>query len=189
MDTTPVEEEDEIFLDITKALGNKKNSSQNNTKPSESLTPVPKQSIPTSVIAASTSKSVPRPIAKVGGPKRKKDKDSVKHTEMVEIPKKMTKDLFTSFVTVKVSKDAMEAVYESANKFWKQLGEDLESLSEHAGRKTINKSDFELLMKKNGLIDDKNSLNDLIREHLPREMQEELIQIAKAHNVIVPSKK
>jgi hypothetical protein len=58
-------------------------------------------------------------------------------------------------------------------------------LSRSAGRHTIEASDVEALFRKQQLVDDEHSLEDLIREHLPQELIDELIPVARAFNLVM----
>ncbi|KAJ8302410.1 hypothetical protein KUTeg_018806 [Tegillarca granosa] len=70
--------------------------------------------------------------------------------------------------------------------FWKQIATDLESYALHAGRKIIDETDVELLMKRQRFVTDKQPLNVLVEKHLPLELRQEIIPMATSGNKVVP---
>ncbi|XP_060074550.1 centromere protein T-like [Ylistrum balloti] len=102
------------------------------------------------------------------------------------LPVSVIKKVFSHYCKMKVSSDILPELINVTEKFFKQVPADLEAFCHHAGRKTINDSDVELLMKRQRLIKDNNSLNVLIEENLPLEYRLQLIPIARSGNIVYP---
>lgn len=66
------------------------------------------------------------------------------------------------------------------NEMMTQFCDDLVAFASHAHRRTVDKSDVECVMRRQRFVSAKTSLDDLIREHLPREYVDELISAAQA---------
>jgi len=96
----------------------------------------------------------------------------------------VTKKIFNKFNKEKISKAAQKAVTEGVREYFDQIADNLTEYAIHAHRKQIERSDVEVLFRRQRLIDDKQSLEDLIRKYLPQEAVEELIPIAKSGNKI-----
>lgn len=75
---------------------------------------------------------------------------------------------------------------------------DLYEISDHAGRKSIDPGDVSFLFKRykylsqmnsfrQRLAKDEQGITDLIRQHLPLELVEEIIPVARENNSLVPS--
>ncbi|KAJ7376630.1 hypothetical protein OS493_033508 [Desmophyllum pertusum] len=69
--------------------------------------------------------------------------------------------------------------------FFKQVSCDLMAYCRHAHRTTIELADVELLMKRQGLITDTQSLHSLVEKYLPLEYRQEIIPTVQAGNKIV----
>ncbi|KAK3076207.1 hypothetical protein LTS18_013624 [Coniosporium uncinatum] len=73
-----------------------------------------------------------------------------------------------------LSKDTLAAISQASDWFFEQVSEDLASYAEHAGRKTIEESDVVALMKRQRLLDAKNTVFSLGMRFLPRELVGEM---------------
>lgn len=80
----------------------------------------------------------------------------------------------------KLSKEAWEEVLNCEKKFFHYVGGDLDAYARHACRRTIQVEDVELLMKRQGAINDKVSFNSLVEKHLPMEMRQVPIPCARS---------
>nr|XP_008115875.1 PREDICTED: centromere protein T [Anolis carolinensis] len=105
-----------------------------------------------------------------------------------ELPSSLIKNLFSHYAQVPVSKDAFKVVERSVSVYFKHLSNDLKAFANHAGRKTAEPADMELLMRRQGLITEKTPLNVLIEQHMPLEYRELLLPIATSGNKVVPPK-
>ncbi|XP_066493927.1 centromere protein T [Tiliqua scincoides] len=104
------------------------------------------------------------------------------------LPSSLVKKIFSHYARMPVSKDAFKAVERCVNLYFKHLSEDLEVYTHHAGRKTTEPADLELLMRRQGLITDKMPLNVLIERYMPLEYRKLLIPVATSGNKVVPLK-
>jgi len=95
-----------------------------------------------------------------------------------------TNKIFNKFNKEKISKAAQKAVTEGVREYFDQIADNLTEYAGHAHRKKIERSDVETLFRRQRLINDKQSLEDLIRRYLPQEAVDELIPIAKSGNKI-----
>ncbi|XP_071957390.1 uncharacterized protein [Antedon mediterranea] len=102
------------------------------------------------------------------------------------LPTSLTKSIFSHFSVAKVSKDALDAIEKGSEKFFKRVTADLGAYCKHSHRQTIEMADVELLMKRQGLITNKQSIQSLIEQHLPMEYRKELIPVAYSGNVVKP---
>ncbi|XP_015673047.1 centromere protein T [Protobothrops mucrosquamatus] len=96
--------------------------------------------------------------------------------------------MFTHYVKMPVTKEALEVVERCMNVYFKQLSNDLDAYATHARRKMVDPADLELLMKRQGLITDKMPLHVLVERHLPFEYRKLLIPIATSGNKVIPQK-
>ncbi|NXM53140.1 CENPT protein, partial [Illadopsis cleaveri] len=105
-----------------------------------------------------------------------------------QVPRSLIKEIFRHFVKMPVTRDAFKIVEKCTDRYFKQLSDDLEAYTHHAGRKTVEAADLELLMRRQGLVTDKMPLNVLIERYLPLEYRKLLIPIAVSGNKVIPSK-
>ena len=105
------------------------------------------------------------------------------------LPKSLVAQLFTSFSRKRPTKDAIQLVGEISEKYLKQVSQDLTTYAIHAKRKTIEPEDVLCLFRRQKLVDSQHTLEDMIRHHLPLENVEDLLPIARAHNVVIPTEK
>uniref|UniRef100_A0A8C6Y4L9 CENP-T/Histone H4 histone fold domain-containing protein n=1 Tax=Naja naja TaxID=35670 RepID=A0A8C6Y4L9_NAJNA len=90
---------------------------------------------------------VPKPAKKA---RREKQEPS--------LPSTLVKKMFTHYVKMPVTKEALQVVDRCVNVYFKHLSNDLEAYTNHARRKTAEPADLELLMRRQGLITDKMPL-------------------------------
>jgi histone H3/H4 len=115
--------------------------------------------------------------------------DKVSRRSSSGLPKSLVTQLFTSFSRKRPTRDAIQLVNEISEKYLKQVSQDLTTYAAHAKRKTIEPEDVLCLFRRQKLVDNQHALEDLIRHHLPLENVEDLLPIARAHNVVVPKDK
>ncbi|NWI50109.1 CENPT protein, partial [Calyptomena viridis] len=103
-----------------------------------------------------------------------------------QIPRSLIKEIFSHFVKMPVARDAFKIVEKCTEKYFKQLSNDLEAYTSHAGRKTVEMADMEVLLRRQGLVTDKMPLQVLIERHLPLEYRKLLIPVAMSGNKVFP---
>ncbi|XP_038068526.1 centromere protein T-like isoform X2 [Patiria miniata] len=129
---------------------------------------------------AGPSKAVPKQAP------QKKKSPTAPRKETACLPASLTKSILSHFSKARMSKGAVDAVEKGAEAFFKRLSNDLTAYSRHAHRQTIEQSDVELLMRRQGLIQDQQSMYALIEKYLPLEYRQELIPMATAGNKVTP---
>uniref|UniRef100_A0A669R587 CENP-T/Histone H4 histone fold domain-containing protein n=1 Tax=Phasianus colchicus TaxID=9054 RepID=A0A669R587_PHACC len=102
-----------------------------------------------------------------------------------EIASRLIKQIFSHYVKMPVTRDAYKIVEKCSERYFKQISSDLEAYSQHAGRKTVEMADMELLMRRQGLVTDKIPLHVLVERHLPLEYRKLLIPIAVSGNKVI----
>ncbi|NWI36398.1 CENPT protein, partial [Picathartes gymnocephalus] len=105
-----------------------------------------------------------------------------------QVPRSLIKEIFRHFAKMPMTRDAFKIVEKCSDKYFKQLSDDLEAYTHHAGRKTVEVGDLEVLMRRQGLVTDKMPLNVLIERYLPLEYRKLLIPIAVSGNKVIPCK-
>ncbi|NWX37151.1 CENPT protein, partial [Notiomystis cincta] len=123
----------------------------------------------------------PKTVPKRLGPSQRKPREP-------QVPMSLIKEIFRHFVKMPVTRDAFKIVEKCSERYFKQLSNDLEAYSHHAGRKTVEVADLEVLMRRQGLVTDKMPLNVLIERYLPLEYRKLLIPIAVGGNKVIPYK-
>uniref|UniRef100_A0A8C3CR54 Centromere protein T n=1 Tax=Cairina moschata TaxID=8855 RepID=A0A8C3CR54_CAIMO len=88
------------------------------------------------------------------------------------------KQIFRHYAKMPVTRDAYQIIEKCCEKYFKQLSDDLEAYAHHAGRKTVEMADLELLMRRQRLVTDKMPLRVLIERYLPMEYRKLLIPVA-----------
>ncbi|XP_059848726.1 uncharacterized protein cenpt isoform X2 [Hypanus sabinus] len=125
-----------------------------------------------------------KPLTKVNdNPKR-----TTHERKKTILPSSFVKSVFTHYAKMKVKKETFTAVDRCLELYFKQLCADMDVYSKHAKRRTIEKEDLELLMKRQGFVTAKMPLNVLIENHLPMECREKLIPMAVSGSKIIPKK-
>ncbi|NXC72346.1 CENPT protein, partial [Anhinga anhinga] len=122
-----------------------------------------------------------KPVPKSSGASRRKKTEP-------ELASSLIKKIFSHYVKMPVTRDAFKIVEKCSEKYFKQLSNDLEAYSSHAGRKTVEMADLEVLMRRQGLVTDKMPLHVLIERYLPLEYRKVLIPIAVSGNKVIPCK-
>ncbi|XP_029932959.1 centromere protein T [Myripristis murdjan] len=105
------------------------------------------------------------------------------------LPKNYLMGVFRHFAKTKVAPDVYPVLKEIMDKFFDRLAEDLEAYALHAKRKTIEVEDVELLLKRQGHVNDKVPVEVLIEKYLPMEYRKLLIPIATSGNVVIPKQR
>nr|XP_014342031.1 PREDICTED: centromere protein T isoform X2 [Latimeria chalumnae] len=105
-----------------------------------------------------------------------------------DLPSSFVKNVFAHYAKVQVAKDTNTVVEKCLEVYFQQLSNDLEAYASHAKRKTIEKSDAELLLRRQGFVTEKMPLNVLIERHLPFDYRKLLIPVAMSGNEVVPNK-
>ncbi|XP_039078627.1 centromere protein T [Hyaena hyaena] len=95
--------------------------------------------------------------------------------------------LFSFYARMPMEKKALEMVEKCLDKYFQHLCDDLEVFASHAGRKTVRPEDLELLMHRQGLVNDQVSLHVLVERHLPLEYRQLLIPCAFSGNSVFPA--
>ncbi|KFP73991.1 Centromere protein T, partial [Apaloderma vittatum] len=111
-----------------------------------------------------------------------------KKTSEPEIASSLIKKIFSHYAKTPVSRDAFRIVAKCSERYFKQLSSDLEAYTNHAGRKTVEMADLEILMRRQRLVTDKMPLHVLIERYLPLEYRKLLIPVAVSGNKVIPCK-
>jgi len=114
------------------------------------------------------------------------DSESDQDNSFPHLPQTFVKKSFDSFNKMKISNDVYNEIKKGSQLFFQQVVDNLASSVVKSKRKTILKKDLELLLKRQGIVNEKQSLEDLVHQYLPRELIEEIIPIAKANNKTLP---
>ncbi|NWX91523.1 CENPT protein, partial [Nothoprocta ornata] len=122
-----------------------------------------------------------KPVPKKSGASQRKKREP-------ELASSLIKKIFSHYVKMPVTREAFGIVQKCCEQYFKQLSSDLEAYSQHAGRKTVEVADLELLMRRQGLVTDKMPLRVLIERHLPLEYRKLLIPVAVSGNKVIPCK-
>ncbi|MBN3311036.1 CENPT protein, partial [Amia calva] len=102
------------------------------------------------------------------------------------LPKSYIMSVFTHFAKTKVSRDIYPVLKETLDKYFDRLSDDLEAYAKHAKRKTIEKEDVELLLRRQGFVTERTPLNVLIERYLPLQYRQLLIPVATSGNKVIP---
>ncbi|NXG59659.1 CENPT protein, partial [Hemiprocne comata] len=100
----------------------------------------------------------------------------------------LIKKIFSHYVKMPVAREAFKIVEKCSERYFKQLSDDLEAYTKHAGRKTVEMADLEVLMRRQKLVTDKMPLHVLIERFLPLEYRRLLIPVAVSGNKLIPGK-
>ncbi|XP_062501024.1 centromere protein T-like isoform X2 [Corticium candelabrum] len=106
-----------------------------------------------------------------------RSKKPVKQRKSLPMSKKLVRELMMHFSRRTIAKDAVDLAAELVDKFFDQLIDDLECYCLHAKRKTIQKEDFELHLRRVREVHDKKSLDALVLDHLPMEYWRDLLDL------------
>ncbi|XP_023196312.1 centromere protein T isoform X2 [Xiphophorus maculatus] len=102
------------------------------------------------------------------------------------LPKTYLTSVFKHFAKTKVSADVFPVLNEIVDEFFDRVAEDLETYAAHAKRKTIEVEDVELLLRRQGFVNDKVPVEVLIEKYLRLDQRKILIPIATSGNVVIP---
>ncbi|KAG0374247.1 hypothetical protein BGX24_010640 [Mortierella sp. AD032] len=91
------------------------------------------------------------------------------------MPTSLQKQLIHTFSRSRMSREAMDVILEGSHLFFEQASNDLAAYANHAGRKTVDESDVELLMRRLRIIHDKVSMESLLQRYLPRELRDKVL--------------
>ncbi|KAM7040197.1 centromere protein T isoform 1-T1 [Acridotheres tristis] len=118
----------------------------------------------------------------------KRLRTSQKEPRVPQVPRSLIKEIFRHFAKMPMTRDAFKVVEKCSERYFQQLSNDLEAYTHHAGRKTVEAADLEVLMRRQGLVTDKMPLNVLIERYLPLEYRKLLIPVAVSGNKVIPRK-
>uniref|UniRef100_A0A452S537 Centromere protein T n=1 Tax=Ursus americanus TaxID=9643 RepID=A0A452S537_URSAM len=119
------------------------------------------------------------PRARTPGPRPRQDPHKTGLSHYVK--------LFSFSAKMPMEKKALEMVEKCLDKYFQHLCDDLEVFAAHAGRKTVKPEDLELLMRRQGLVNDQVSLHVLVERYLPLEYRQLLIPCAFSGNSVFPA--
>ncbi|XP_061162313.1 centromere protein T-like [Saccostrea echinata] len=102
------------------------------------------------------------------------------------LPASTIKQTFSHFCKMRVDKDTLPELVKITEEYFDQVASDLEAFAHHAGRRTIDERDVELLLKRQKFITKTTSLTHLVEKHLPLELRQEIIPVARSGNKIFP---
>ncbi|XP_030907710.1 centromere protein T isoform X2 [Melopsittacus undulatus] len=113
-------------------------------------------------------------------------KCSQKKTLEPKMPSSLVKRVFKDYVKMPVATESFGIVEKCTKKYFKRLWSDLAAFANHAGRKTVEASDVEVLMRRQRLVTDEIPLHVLIERHLPMDYRKLLIPVAMSGNKVIP---
>ncbi|NXS54273.1 CENPT protein, partial [Brachypteracias leptosomus] len=122
-----------------------------------------------------------KPVPKSSGASQRKSREPGLASSLI-------KKIFSHYVKMPVTRDAFKIVEKCSERYFKQLSSDLEAYTSHAGRKTVEMADLEVLMRRQRLVTDKMPLRVLIERNLPLEYRKLLIPVAVSGNKVIPCK-
>ncbi|CAG8552300.1 15577_t:CDS:2 [Acaulospora morrowiae] len=128
-------------------------------------------------------------VKDIQGKSKKRRSRVPKSKGQPHLPYNLVKKIFSNFSMNKVSSDAMQTIFEGTHLFLEQVADDLATYATHGKREVIKEKDVILLMKRQKLITNKVSFESLAERYLPRELSEEICQVAKAGNSLFPPDK
>ncbi|XP_055006269.1 centromere protein T [Boleophthalmus pectinirostris] len=105
------------------------------------------------------------------------------------LPKSYLMNVFKHFTKTKVSADVYPVLKDVMDKFFDRLAKDLEAYALHARRSTIDVADCELLLRRQGHVNDKVPVEVLIEKYLRMDQRKILIPIATSGNVVFPKRR
>uniref|UniRef100_A0A8W8KC89 CENP-T/Histone H4 histone fold domain-containing protein n=1 Tax=Magallana gigas TaxID=29159 RepID=A0A8W8KC89_MAGGI len=141
--------------------------------PTPSDTPVPQPLVTQPVKDKQTnrSKATKKPRVKV---------------QSLTLPAVTIRQTFNHFCKMRVDKDTLPELVKITDEYFDRVAQDLEAFAHHAGRKTIDERDAELLLKRQKIITNTTSLTHLVEKYLPMELRQEIIPMARSGNKIFP---
>ncbi|KAM4637806.1 centromere protein T isoform 2-T2 [Amazona ochrocephala] len=133
--------------------------------------------------------SLAKPAAPKPSLKLQQAKPVLKYSRKKPLEPKMSSSfirVFKDYAKMPVATESFRIVEKCTKKYFKQLWNDLAAFSSHAGRKTIEVSDVEVLMRRQKLVTDEIPLHVLIERHLPLDYRKLLIPVAVSGNKVIP---
>ncbi|KAF8944485.1 hypothetical protein BGZ47_004175 [Haplosporangium gracile] len=91
------------------------------------------------------------------------------------MPTSLQKQLVHTFSRTRMSREAVDVILEGSHLFFEQASNDLAAYANHAGRRTVDETDVELLMKRLRIIHEKVSMESLLQRYLPRELRDKVL--------------
>ncbi|XP_034717010.1 centromere protein T [Etheostoma cragini] len=119
-------------------------------------------------------------------PKQMKQRRKGLAKKEASLPKSYLMGVFKHFAKTNVSADVYPVLQDIMDKYFDRLAVDLETYAVHAKRKTIEVEDAELLLKRQGHVNDKVPVEVLIEKYLRMDQRKLLIPIATSGNVVIP---
>ncbi|KAF9425766.1 hypothetical protein BGZ94_007242 [Podila epigama] len=110
--------------------------------------------------------SVSKPLATKG------PHSSASGVPVPSMPTSLQKQLVHTFSRSRISQEAMQVILEGSDFFFEQVAGDLAAYANHAGRRTIDESDVEVLMQRLRITNDKVNMESLLHRYLPRELRD-----------------
>uniref|UniRef100_A0A8B9F6H6 CENP-T/Histone H4 histone fold domain-containing protein n=1 Tax=Amazona collaria TaxID=241587 RepID=A0A8B9F6H6_9PSIT len=133
--------------------------------------------------------SLAKPAAPKPSLKLQQAKPVLKYSRKKPLEPKMSRSfirVFKDYAKMPVATESFRIVEKCTEKYFKQLWNDLAAFSSHAGRKTVEVSDVEVLMRRQKLVTDEIPLHVLIERHLPLDYRKLLIPVAVSGNKVIP---
>ncbi|KAF1992302.1 hypothetical protein K402DRAFT_443119 [Aulographum hederae CBS 113979] len=132
-------------------------------------------------LAAANATATPKGTASTAKPSRTREFKVSKHgREYPSLPLPVIKKLATTLgrangsSTLKLGKDALQAISQASDWFFEQAAEDLSAYSAHAGRRTIEEADVVALMKRQRVVGGGSTVFSMAQKYLPRELVQEV---------------
>ncbi|KAG2227794.1 hypothetical protein INT45_002032 [Circinella minor] len=103
------------------------------------------------------------------------------------IQKQDIKKLFTRFASLPCKVNVGNKLQELSEIFFDQMADDLVAYAKHSNEETITREDMELLLKRQGIVDNKTTtVESLAHKYLSREQWDKVIVSARAYNTLYP---
>eukprot|EP01128_Nolandella_sp_AFSM9_P006692 TRINITY_DN3501_c1_g1_i1.p1 TRINITY_DN3501_c1_g1~~TRINITY_DN3501_c1_g1_i1.p1 ORF type:complete len:162 (+),score=27.19 TRINITY_DN3501_c1_g1_i1:12-497(+) len=100
--------------------------------------------------------------------------------ESSKLPSSFIQSSFTREARVPVAKEAFSAVEDCLHQYLSSLSQELGTYAVNERRGRIRPDDVETHLRRIGVVGGTRKLNDVIREHLPAEMVEDLVSVARS---------
>ncbi|XP_030620995.1 centromere protein T [Chanos chanos] len=122
-------------------------------------------------------------------PRRAKRKNAASAPRGASLSRSYIMNTFKHFAKTKVARDVYPVIMDIVQKYFDRLADDLEAYAAHAKRNTIEIEDVELLMRRQGFVNDATPVNVLIEKFLPLEYRKLLIPVATSGNKVIPKQR
>ncbi|KAI9250156.1 hypothetical protein BDA99DRAFT_522998 [Phascolomyces articulosus] len=103
------------------------------------------------------------------------------------VTKANARQIFSQFSHLTCKNNIQARLQEVSELFFDQIANDLAAYARHADREVIKMEDMELLMRRQGVVDDNVSTEALAHRYLSREQWDEICTSARAFNTIYPN--